>query len=385
MTTVLEQGGGLEKYLIETAQHLSLNNEVSVITFDAKFTYQLFKILSFYYFSSLNFTLKDIYKESTESVKSRLGKAKYINVKNFRELKEVLNNYEVIYSRNEILEAFIFKFFIGYKNIPPIIFGVHTPHFYPIAESFRSKLHNFIYLGRSYNFLCSGVSAFHVINNETFGIIKNQFPKNKKIYLISNPFDHNTFRNLQPERNFSFKNISKKINILWVSRLSEQKGVRDLVSIINNVNSTSYKDKVFWHIVGSGQSIYLDMITDLKNKNTNIEYYGFVANNNIPFMLQNINLFISTSKWEASPYNIIEAQSLGVPVFAYNIAGPKDIVIHNVTGILNENIEEYTKNILNFIDGKFNFENIADKIVKKYSPEVIYPELLNMFEECKLK
>jgi hypothetical protein len=50
--TILEHGGGLENYYIETASYLAnkTDNEVDIITLDQKFTDNIERALSFYYF-----------------------------------------------------------------------------------------------------------------------------------------------------------------------------------------------------------------------------------------------------------------------------------------------------------------------------------------------
>ena len=115
-TTILELGGGLEKYLIETASNLSefSNLRVDIITMDDECTKKIEACLSFYYFRKSNTA---IYKEKKENILKRIGKAHYYKCKDFKELREKLCEYDVIYSKNELLEAFILKFLIRYRNL----------------------------------------------------------------------------------------------------------------------------------------------------------------------------------------------------------------------------------------------------------------------------
>lgn len=382
MTTILEKGGGLEKYLIETASYLAnhVGLKVDIITMDEKFTRNYISILNFYYLKKIS--SKNIINEPTELIVQKLGKAKYKTIKNLKELKTTLQEYDVIYSKNEIVEAFIFKFIIGYKNIPPVIFGVHTPHHYPITKSLQSKLHNLLYEGWLYNFFCSQVKAFHTSNRDSLERLSSQFPK-KKIYLIHYPFDSNMFINQKKESEFQIFVDNNKFNILWLGKLIEQKGVEDLIKLIEHFDKSNVSDKIIWHICGIGQPKYEKFFENISHKKSSVKYYRYVKNVNVPYIMKNMNIFLSTSKWEVSPYNIMEAQSSNLPVIAYNIPGPHDIVINNSTGYLCNTYNEMKKSIHHIIKKPSKFNKISEKFQNKFKPDIIYPQLLKMFENVK--
>ncbi len=378
MTTILEKGGGLEKYLIETASYLSnyLNIPVDIITMDEKFTRDFISLLNVYFFRKISGD--DIYKESTESIKKKLGKANYYTVKNYQELRKKLQEYDVVYSKNEIVEAFIFKFFIGYKNIPPLIFGVHTPHHYPITTIIQSKIHNFLYEGWVYNFLCSGVRSFHTSNRDSFERISKQLP-DKKTFLIYYPFDSEKFSEMIKESDFNIQVQKDHFNIFWLARLTEQKGVEDLVKLIHDVANTEFSKNVFWHIGGSGAPHYESILTDLSKNFKNVNYYGHIKNTNVPYFLKNMDLFLSTSRWEVSPFNIMEAQSTDIPVLSYSIPGPEDIIIDGKTGILAKDYPQMFQSLTSILKKEPRFSEIKSNIDEKFNPKNVYSEIMEMF------
>lgn len=378
--TILEHGGGLEKYFIDTSIGLKKNFpelDISIITLDEKMSEKLMTLLSFFYFKKID--KNNIYKEKTSTIIKRLKNINYIKCNSFRSLKEQLNKFDVIYSKNEVLEGFILKFLIGYRSLPPIIFGVHTPHFYPIAQSFYSKFHNYLYSSKFYNFLSSEVWCFQTNNKESFNIIKKQFPK-KKVVNIYYPFDSEEFRSKSMKNKYDFNFDSKKFNIIFSGRLAEQKGIKDLIYIIESINKTIYNNKIIWNICGDG--IYKNKVLKLKDKWKNINYHGHVANEYIGNILIRNNLFISTSKWEVLPFNIIEALSSEIPVIAFNIAGPNDLIENNKNGLLVESVKEFIKSIKDFVDGKYVFRNISKNINKKLDPKKIYNSLYELFKIC---
>jgi len=384
-TFILEVGGGMEKFFIETAISLREKKdvEIEIITLDNSVNKKLFSLSFFYYFNKkIKQNAENIMnRESPEILKEKLRGIKYFKCKNFKELGSRLSGYDVIYSKNEILEAFIFKFFLGYKKMPPVIFGVHTPHFFSVAESFHSKLHNFLYGSKFYNFLTKGVKVFHVGNLDSFQRLKKQFCGQKRVELIDFPFDTNNFIKTADAHKKEWNFNKDRINIAWVGRLIEQKGVNDLIWIINFINSdVSLNSRIAWNICGSGEDE--DKITLLKDKWNNINYLGHVENNFIADFLYRNDLLISTSKWEVRPYNIIEAQVLGLPVISYDIPGCNDIVLDKVTGCLVKDKAEFVDKIKMFLGGVSNFdsEKTSKNIIEKFDSEKVYDQMFRMFK-----
>ena len=381
-TTILEFGGGFEKYLIETAKNLSEFDDVQIdiITTNDKFTLKINILFSLYFLKK--FDKSAYYKESLNVIKQKLERANYYKIDTFKNLQKKLNKYDIIYSKNEIPEAFIFKFLIGYKNLPPIIFGCHTPIYYPTTKSVQSKLHNILYNGFVYKFLASGIKIFHTINSSDEKRLKRLFSK-KEIIKICNPFDFNEFIQKAEKYKFDFNFDKTKFNVLWTGRLTEQKGTDDLIEIINKINKTKYKNKIIWNIAGDGED--KQKILDLKEKWDNVNYFGYIENNYVASIYKENDLFISTSKWEGFPYNLLEAQSFGLPVISYNISGCNDIIENNKNGFLVDNLEEFKEKILFFIKGNKLEIDIARFIKSKFNKDKIYKNLINIFKEYDKK
>jgi glycosyltransferase involved in cell wall biosynthesis len=376
-TTILEHGAGLEKYMIETAKNLSEFNDVQadVITMDDDFSFKIINLLSFYYFKKKY--KADIYNESLKDIRRKLGKANYYKIGNFENLRSKLNEYDVIYSKNEILEAFIFKYFVGYYKVPPIIFGCHTAIYYPTADSIQSKLHNFLYNGFVYRYLASGIKTFHVINSFEEKRYKEIFPS-KEVVKIYNPFNFEEFIENSFKYKFDFNWDKNKFNILWVGRLTEQKGVNDLIYIINEINSTEYNKKIVWNIVGDGGE--RSKLAKLKENWDNVNYFGHIENKFMASVYEENNLFINTSKWEGFPYTIIEAQSSSLPVVSYDISGCNDIIINNKNGFLSDDLNQFINSILLFLEGRKLEIDVVKFIKFKFNRKDIHNNLINMFK-----
>jgi len=382
-TTILEHGGGLEKLFIESSRNMSKCEDVDadVVTMDNHFTEKIIKMLEFFYFKKIN--RRQIYKENLGDIRHRLGSARYYKIDTIDNLRKKLNSYDVIYSKNEILEAFILKFLIGYNKLPPIIFGCHTPMCYPSTISIQSKLHNFLYNGFIYKFLTDGIRVFHVTNTFDENNLHKLIP-NKKIIKIYNPLQIKDFKKLSKQYVYNFNWDKSKFNILWAARLTEQKGLPELLWIIDSLNKTPYKNKIIFNIAGDGESSFKQEIGDLQIKWKNVNVFGYVQSKHMPSIYCNNDLFISTSRWEAFGLSLLEVQALGLPAISFDIPGPQDIVINNKTGFLVQNKYDYVEKIKKIVDKKiiFNKKGIIDTVGERFDAKIIYNELKKMFEQA---
>jgi glycosyltransferase involved in cell wall biosynthesis len=376
--TLLEIGAGLEKYLIETARDLSEfeNVQVDIFTMDDAFNLKYGKLHNFYF--AKKFDPKLLYRESFESIKAKLGKARYIKCRNFKELVSRFQDYDVIYSRNDITEPFFFKFIMGYRNLPPVVFGCHIPHVYPIAEHFHARLHNLLFTSPLYNWLANGVCAFHVINNSTLGIMSRQFPK-RRVQKIYYPFDFEAFANNADKFPFEDRFDKGKFNIIWAGRLVEQKGVHDLVRLIDKINPSN-QERIVWNICGDGE--LKPLILACRDRWPNIKFWGHVTNQQIASVYRQGDLFITTAKWEGYPYNVLESQALGLPVIAFDIAGCNDMIDNGINGFVVQNLDEFAEKVVFFLQGNKLPPEAPNYLRKKIDPQKIYADLLALFEAC---
>jgi glycosyltransferase involved in cell wall biosynthesis len=378
MTTVLEHWGGLEKYLSETSSYLTKNRnvEASVITMSNDYTQKIINLLSIFYMKKID--IKHSFKRTYEQVVKFTAPAKYIKTSAIKDLRKELKGYDIVYSKNELIEAFLLKFFVGYKNIPPVIFGCHTPLKYSSPSGLHQKIHNFLYTGFIYKFLASGVDTFHVINQYEFDNCKALFP-NKKVVKILNPFDSKKFLETASKPFKTYEIDAKKINVLWVGRFTQQKGTSKLAEIIDLVNNNPAISKmVQWNIVGEGED--KDVIETLAKRNNNIKLFGFVQPEDIPSIYVNSQLFISTSLWEGYPYNLLEATAAKLSIVATDIPGNNDILAHYRNGILVRDNDAFANEIMSFArEGQFSSMDRDASSQLDTEPEIIYNQLEKMF------
>lgn len=380
MLPLLTQGAGAEKYFINLAKNLSERGiQTDVITMDEQFFKKFARLL--HIFTHGNFFGKiDISgREKEEAINNQLGEAKWIKV-SWKNLKKTFNNYDIVYSKNELVDLFLLKM-IGYEKIPPVIVGVHTPIFYPSTKSFFSKLHNFLYLGLSYRWLLRGAKCMHLSNKFTKDLVDSKF--DIKTELIYYPFSGEYLTENVEKYISKIAHDETRKNIIFVARLSEQKGIDALVEIIRSIaKKKEINNEIKINIFGSGDEKSESKVRALVKKYSFVEWYGHIENKYVPGILKKHDLFITTAKWETLPFNVLEAQAMGLPVIAFDIPGPNDIISNGYTGFLVKDEDEFVKKIISIVSGDVIFDGrrIIQNMEEKFNPDKIYSELLSMFE-----
>ncbi|MBN1162309.1 glycosyltransferase family 4 protein [Patescibacteria group bacterium] len=382
MAPPLTNGAGAGEYFMNLARDFAEKGaDVEVVTLDRSFFKLLARLLRIFY--RLDFLGKSIKNrkdlETEKSVLMALGGAKWKMV-SVGELKSALSKYDVIYTKNEVLEL-IFVKLIGYRNLPPVIVGVHTPLCYPVVKTVQEKLHNFIYTGFIYKFLLFGCAFVHLSNAFTKQLVDRKFGVPTK--FIYYPFSVEEISGKAKETKSGFRFSEGKVKIIFLARMTEQKGIDILVNVIDRLSKDkNLTEKIEINIFGKGALEHLAADLDARYKFVN--YCGYVEHSQIPNILSKHDLFITTAQWETLPFNVLEAQSMGLPAVAFDIPGPNDIIIHGKTGYLAQSEDEFLDYlkvlVMNFT--KFDKEEIVNGVVKRFSSDKIYAELYDMFIGC---
>lgn len=125
--------------------------------------------------------------------------------------------------------------------------------------------------------------------------------------------------------------------LLYVGRLSEEKGVKTLIDAVINIESCKLK------IVGDGP-LKEDLILYVKSKNAdnNIEFLGYKNHTDVTKLLKKCKFLIVPSEWyEVTGLVILEAYACGKPVIGSRIGGIPEFIRDNETGLTFEPQNSY--------------------------------------------
>ena len=166
---------------------------------------------------------------------------------------------------------------------------------------------------------------------------------NAQIYAISNPVDNHLEKNV-PSQNSQI--------VISVGRLVQVKGF-DLLLKAWKIVVEKYST---WqlYIVGAGEEeSNLKNLTHELNIVENVIFTG--SSNNVGEYYKKSSFYCLSSRFEGFPMVLLEAQSYGLPVVAFDCdTGPAEIITNGSNGYLAtpENISSLAKNLLCMIDLK---------------------------------
>lgn len=159
--------------------------------------------------------------------------------------------------------------------------------------------------------------------------------------------------------------------LLYVGRISKEKGVLELPSIYKNVKEVHKNTRIV--IVGKGPAL-----PQLQEEIPDGIFIDWVDQSKLPAIYSSADILLLPSKFDTFCNVVLEALSCGLPVIAYNKKGPKDIIRHNKCGYLVSTITEITAKAIDFLssDSKQAFKEAALERAKDYDAQSIITELL---------
>jgi glycosyltransferase involved in cell wall biosynthesis len=175
---------------------------------------------------------------------------------------------------------------------------------------------------------------------------------------------------------------NKKAYILFLGRLSPEKGLFTLLKALQKTNGVALK------IAGSGS-----IEEDLKNyvrgkKDLNVEFVGFVSGEKKQSLIRHAFCAVVPSEWyENFPISILESLALGTPVIASKIGGLPEMVKHGKTGFLFNpgNTDELACSINQVVKNQDSIQRMSREALRTaksfFDPLTHYSYLIDIYKE----
>ena len=170
--------------------------------------------------------------------------------------------------------------------------------------------------------------------------------------------------------------------VISVGRLTHQKGYDMLLKAWQKV-----EEKSDWELILLGDGDEKESLINLANKLKlkNVKFLG--VKKDVPEYYKKSSIYVSSSRFEGLPMCMIEAQSFGLPIVAFDCkTGPSEIINNNKDGFLikNENIEELAEKLLLLINDRDKLEKFsleARKSAKRFTLEEIIKNWQELLEK----
>ena len=353
--------GGLNVYVEKVSQHLSEDNNVTVVTAEKAESFTKGNLD----FISLNLFEKEL---STEK------KEKYL-VDFRKKLDETfdLKSFDVIHA-HYWLSGLVAKQIANDLNLP-LIFTSHSLGIF--LDGYNKERVDCEKLVMSASNIVTASSIF-----EEFMISENYTIDKNKIKKITPGVDKEIF---VPELNIERENI-----FLSIGRIQEQKGQMETINFLDNFRKVENNFKCYFVGGPSGKSgeEYLQILKDtVKNLSleSHVEFLGNLPQIKIKELLNKSKLLIHTSKFETFGLVAAEANAMGVPVLTTNNGSLLEIIEDNLNGycsdsLIDARVNKFVQDMLN--DNK-KFDEIMLKCIeksKKYNWISTATEIENLYK-----
>lgn len=325
----------------------NVNNNVNII-YGTKF------------FEAIDYNLKDLIKDKKIKLIIKklyiilLMKTGLIKYKIIRERKKILvKNYDVEIAFKDGFTAV----FTVYGNSKKKIHWLHYEYKKYNANGNYSRL---------FNNILPQFDKIVAVSKNVMNDFNDIYHLENKTMVIGNLIDVDRIKKLSKEK-CERKLALNKINIVCVGRLHPCKGYDRLINAISKLENND-KNKIHVEIYGDGvEKQHLDSLIK-ENHLENIVFLKGKVYNPYKYIVGN-DLFILSSHFETFGLVIVEAMTLGVPVFALENSNTSNLIQNKVNGYIAKNDDEELFHSLKYlIHHRTELEKYKNNL-KEYSYE----------------
>lgn len=207
------------------------------------------------------------------------------------------------------------------------------------------------------------------------------FPDKRKIVIISNGVDLTRF---SPQVPYLRKFDNKRLNILFVGRLTKRKGLIYLLKAFRLLKKKNLNIRLI--VVGDGDQKRKAKEFVRHHKVKDVFFEGAVSDRLLPFYYASADIFCSPAT-EAESFGIVllEAMASGTPVVAFANTGYRQVLkgFGKYGLVPSKKVKTLARKIESLIENKGLRKDLAiwgQKEVKKYSWERVSSQVLDFYK-----
>lgn len=167
--------------------------------------------------------------------------------------------------------------------------------------------------------------------------------------------------------------------ILSVSRFTPYKGFHQLIEVFKRVSSEIPQAKLV--LAGSTSNLnYLSYLRKL-SKGSNIQIFTNLSDKKLVHLYHKCDLYATCDQYLFFGLPIIEAAALGKPSIALDFCAAKEIIDHEKTGLLAQNLEEFEQSLIFLIKDKKLRTKLGESAKKKTEKDFVWAKTVKEYEE----
>lgn len=298
------------------------------------------------------------------------------NVPNLQEVHRIFyeGGYDRLICSTEFLMGPVGLYLKAAFNVP-LYFYLHTDWMEFFSRNSDLDEHNLDRIRRLLRAFYRSFDGIFVLNYDhakwlsspAIGISK------KKIFKTAH-WTEKHFYPIDENKSFVFPGIKENEKVLlYTGRLNEEKGVMELPEIYRQLKKSHPHLKMV--IAGMGPSEI-----DLKEKIPEAIFLGWVDKEQLVKIYSAADLLILPSRFDTFGLVILEAMACGLPVAAYDVKGPKDLIqdgVNGVTASTQEGLILKVSSLLSSTENLMKAKQEAQASAKLYDPQSIMDQLLS--------
>ncbi len=178
----------------------------------------------------------------------------------------------------------------------------------------------------------------------------------KKVSVIENGIDVPKLTR-QPAKN-------NQPTITFLGALSRDKGIEEAIKVFKELEERHPKHFLFW-IIGKGEGSFMNHLKKVIKKDgleKRLKLWGYVDTLTKFELVAKSHLLINPSVKEGWGLVVIEGAAMGTPTVAFNVAGLRDSIVNNKTGVLcsEKTVESMTQSIVDLLEDKNRYSKMRD-------------------------
>jgi glycosyltransferase involved in cell wall biosynthesis len=126
--------------------------------------------------------------------------------------------------------------------------------------------------------------------------------------------------------------------LLYAGRISEEKGVLELPSLLQRLRERGIDARLAFAGAGPQEERLKELVPDGI-------FLGWCDSSRLASAYSSADLLVLPSRFDTFGCVVVEAMACGLPVAAYSVQGPRDIVQHGLSGILGDSLPELAQEI----------------------------------------
>jgi len=231
------------------------------------------------------------------------------------------NNGDAIIHAHTILPVGLAAILLKKELKIPVICTAHGGDTYILP--FRSKL--YYYQAKT---AINNADTVVAVSERLKKIILEISPQSKNVQVVTNGIDRDWL-----EHKASASSSQKPLKILFVGRLSIEKGIEELLRAFLLL-STEHAD---CELVLVGENLMASWLETFLKKNKlqqRVKVTGAIDHSELPAFYKNASIFVLPSHMEGMPTVMFEAMGIGLPVIISDVGGVSEVIKNNVNGLL---------------------------------------------------